>query len=181
MPLASTRVIHPHWSAHHRRTAESAMTATVRLVRIDDDPDNDADAWSPTRIRESGDPAHDAASTDSTVVYEGPASVIAQTSQSATANIADQEVTVRTFAVSLPLSAPRPRAGDGGDQVLILASPGDPGLVGRSMRIIDVALSSESFARDVIALMDLSANNPPPADAAAPAATMVIDGTPWSA
>lgn len=148
-PLPGTTVLGAAFSEHHRATAESLMTATVRIDRRTDSPDDDDAGWDP----DAG--ATPPAADDE--VWTGPARVQAQASGVLNPEVAEQTVTTRDYLVSLPVAVPPLRVGDGGDVITVTACPDDPQLVRRRLRVADIPHGSVLWARDVIATDDLTA------------------------
>lgn len=132
-PLASTRVIHPHWSQHHQPTAQGAMTATCQIGG----ESSGEGTWDPVNkvmIPDVADP-----------VYDGRCRVQADFRPSPVTE-ADQDTADRRYLVAVP-------AGTLGIQermtVVITASPKAPQTAGTSLTILAVEHNNEAFELDL--------------------------------
>ena len=73
---------------------------------------------------------------------------------------AEQPVGTRQYLVALPITGLPPiEAGEGGTVIKVIACK-DPGLIGRTLRVIDVQHGTEMFERDLICVDNLTQNNP---------------------
>lgn len=91
MPLPSTRVVHPRWSAHHAPVTEDAMNAVVVITYGGTEP-----TWSSGGHESEG---------EAVTTYAGEARVVYDPVQGRDTESADQDVTVRRVTVSLPRTA----------------------------------------------------------------------------
>lgn len=137
MPLPNTRVIPDGWSAHHRPTAEGAMTAEGII----------------TRAASSGTALFDETLGISTppaaiVVYDGVLRLQRSGADERQTTVADREVTIRDYQVSYPTSG---APSQGNDILTITACGDDPLLVGQTLRIRDARIGSLTWQRDYIA------------------------------
>lgn len=134
MPLENTSVFHPGWNTHHRPTATSAMTSTCRITRRSGAATTGTD----------GTVTPPAA----TPVYEGQCRVVPRaTDQGVHRTSGDDVVTPRRYEVSLTYDAPTILLGD----TVTVTAAADAGLVGVSVRVIDVSYSSEQWQRMLFA------------------------------
>lgn len=132
MPLPSTTVIHPRWSEHHQPTATGTMTAECII----------------TTPASTGTTAADGVYTPgaASTIYTGVCRVITLPRlQGITAVGAEQE-THRRFQVSITADAPDIPIG----ALVGLTVATDPRLVGKKLRVTEVAYESEHWQRDLM-------------------------------
>lgn len=130
MPLPTTRVIPPGWSAHHATVTGGACNATV-TVRFPD-----------------GEPTYDPATDDTvqpyTTVWAGPA-LINETSADRLEQAADSLTgTAYTVQLAEAVTGIRP-----GHEVRVDTAPNDGDLATRTLYVIGPVLGSETFSRVV--------------------------------
>lgn len=132
MPLPGTGVFHPDWSAHHRPTATTAMTATCRITRNAGDGTTGPDGtWTPA---------------SPTTVYTGPCRVTSPPfSREEVIPSGATQVTQRRYGVFIEWDADEIHIGD---QVEILTAK-DPLMPGKIFRVVDVAYTSEQWQRNL--------------------------------
>lgn len=76
------------------------------------------------------------------------------------ATSAEQPVGTRQYLVALPIEGLPPiTAGEGGTVIKVTECK-DPGLIGRTLRVIDIQHGTEMFERDLICVDNLTQNNP---------------------
>lgn len=165
MPFTTTTVIPPGWADAHRSLAEATHTSTVRITRRDEGETPG------TATAKRWDPQHGkAAPTPRTTVYEGPARLAATTSSRVTPRVGgQQDVNTRVYQVAVARDAgPFIVGDDGGDELLVVACPGDPSAVGRHLLVVEESFADQSLERVLVCLDNLPGNNPvrPPAGSA---------------
>lgn len=131
MPLPGSRVIHPRWSQHHRPTALGTMTATCTVIRVEGEGSSDPDGtWHPPLP---------------TDVYTGPCRVQGLPVNERLLVVGERQETHRRYQVSLRHdTAPQI------DDLVTITASVDTGLVGKTLRVIDVQYGSEQWQRDLI-------------------------------
>jgi hypothetical protein len=122
------------------------LTDTARLTR---DPGTSNDALDRTTLRLTPGPP--------TVVYEGPCLIGVQRQRDQRLDRGGQPVERQRITARLPADAPSPEAGD---ILTVLSSAADPTLVGRPLRVIDVARATVALTRQLV----LESDSPLPAD-----------------
>lgn len=134
MSLPTTNVIPPGWSAHHRPTATTAMTAECTITRATGSGTTGADGtFTPAA---------------STTVYEGPCRVVPRaTDEGRHRTVGEQQVTPRRYDVGIEYDTDTIRLGD----TVTFTAAQDAGLVGLTARVIDVSYSSEQWQRQLFA------------------------------
>lgn len=138
MPLPGTRVIPRGWSAHHRPTANGAMTGECtiteapagRAVPVFDE----ALGYSPAPEQHP--------------LYAGPCRVQRGLANESQVVVADREVTLRTYQVSIPIDGTDPIATNA--LVTMTVCEDDPQLVGAALRVRDVRAGTLAWERDLI-------------------------------
>jgi len=131
MPLPGTRVIPPGWSDHHRPTATATMTATCTITRPS----------GPGATDGNGD--YTPATPDT--IYTGLCRVTPRTTDERLLLAGENQVTARRYAVAITHDAPEILVGDS----VNVTTAVDPGLVGLSLRVLDVRYASEQWQRDL--------------------------------
>lgn len=130
--LPNTRVIHDDWSVHHQATAAGGMTALCVVTR-------------------AGEPAfnellgHDVMP-EPTTLYKGACRVRRLEANEQQRITGDREITIRDYMVSLLAEADAVMVND---TVTITGSEDDTQLVGRTLRIRDVAYGSLHWQRNL--------------------------------
>lgn len=144
-PLPGTRVIHPAWSAHHQPTAEGGMTGVCSLFDPHQGP-------APFPLPEDWEGLD-------LLKADVPCRVqVLNNSKNATA--AEQPVGTRQYLVGLPIeNLPPITAGERGTVIKVTAAK-DAGLIGRTLRVMDIQHGTEMFERDLICVDNLTQNNP---------------------
>lgn len=146
MPFPATRVLHPDWSAHHRPTAESAMTVGMMFTRAGtgegtyNDPATGGDGTTTPPAR--------------TDVAATTARIQARNASERVVLVGENTVTLRTYLVAVPVDAGDIRVDDHGE-VTSVAADADPELLGLVLRVRDVIYGSEVWQRDLICEDDL--------------------------
>ena len=140
MPLASTRVIHANWAAHHRPVAQGAMTAECTISSL-----GTLSGWDPVTGPTPALPP--------VVLYTGPCRVQSRVARAGEADAAGQPVTRRPYLVAIPaVSADIPVTA----RVHMDACTGDTHLVGKTLTVGDVVYAAERFERDLTCTLDLT-------------------------
>lgn len=137
MPFPNSRVIPDGWAAHHRPTAQGAMTATVAL-RLP----GTTNEWDP-ELQQTVPTPHPPYATDQ------PARIQAVTSQATAEDAAGETVYVRGYLVGLPIVV-TPTPGD----VVTVTVCDDATLIGRDLAIVDVLRGSLLFERDIFCTLN---------------------------
>lgn len=131
MPLPNTRVISSRWSEHHRPTATGTMTATCEITRRGTGGTTDADGtYTP------GGPS---------TLYTGPCRVQALASRQEVVVVGEAQETEHRYLVTIEFDAAEVRIGD----LVKVTAAKDAGLVGRQLRVSDMAHGSEVWERDL--------------------------------
>jgi hypothetical protein len=131
MPLPNGRVISATWSQHHRPTATGTMTAECVITRRDPAGVSDGSGdWTPS---------------GPTTVYTGPCRVQVMATQQQVIVVGETQETQRRYLVTVKFDTAELHVHD---LVTITASV-DAGLVGRELRVGEVAYGSEQWERDL--------------------------------
>lgn len=141
MPLPTTKVFHPDWSDHHHAVAQGQMTAHGTVTRPSGVPVfNELLGYDVLPAPQ--------------LLYDGLVRVqrLQPAVSASAATIADRELIIREYQVSLPLAvhgidtAPIQT----NDLVTVTACSDDPQLVGKVLRVRDVRLGSLVWQRDLL-------------------------------
>lgn len=133
MPLRGTGIFHPHWSAWHRPSIETAMTAACDITRdVGEGWLDDSGVWQPP---------------GTATVYSGPCRVVPLPIDKRVVVVGDAQVTVRRYSLAVAYT-------DGDDYrvadlATITACAADAGLVGVGLRVTDVRYASQTWDRDL--------------------------------
>lgn len=132
MPIPGTGIFHPRWSAHHRPTATTAMTATCVIRRHTSDGTTGSDGtWTPD------DPA---------TIYTGPCRVTSPPfARERVVPAGEAQQTERRYGVFVEWDADEFQVND---EVEILTAR-DPLLAGKIFRVVDIAYTSEQWQRNL--------------------------------
>lgn len=144
-PIPGYKVIPAKWSEHHRPTAEGGMTGTCSLFSINDGP-------APYPLPAGWDGLVPLAA--------GKPCRVQVLNNSKSSVSAEQPVGTRQYLVTLPINGLPPiTVGEGGTVIKVTAAK-DVGLIGRTLRVIDIQHGTEMFQRDLICVDNLTQNNP---------------------
>lgn len=135
MPIPATKVIPDGWSAHHRPTAQSAMTDTAELRR----PNPGGRTFDEVAAK-SNYPLP-------TVLATVPVRVQRMPRRAGGDEVGDRPVEIQLYQVSIPASAPELRTND---QVVITVARSDTMLAGVVLRIREVRRGSQLWERDLL-------------------------------
>lgn len=131
---AGSQVIHPRWSDHHRPTATGTMTAECVITDRPRAGTTAADGtWTPAT------PA---------TLYTGPCRVLAVTTHERVLVVGETQDTRRRYLVSVRYDAAEIAIG----ALVEITKAKDALLVGKKLRVADVALGSEQWERDLTCL-----------------------------
>lgn len=134
MPLPGARVIPARWSERHRLTAVRAMTATCVISRNVSQGSTGPDGKfiPPSR----------------TTIYSGPCRVVPRATDEGRHRLfGERTVTPRRYEIGIRHDETDIHLGD----LVTFTEAADPGLVGLTVRVIDVAYSSEQWQRQLFA------------------------------
>lgn len=140
MPLPSTRPFHPAWAAHHAPALDRTRTGQLTIRR-----GGTAGGWDPVDGPTPG--------TDPTVIHTGPFRARAIDVESQPVDAAAQQVTIRSYLISVAVDAPEPAVGD---TITIDESPDDPHLAGKLLTVTGVGYGTHLPERHIYADLDLT-------------------------
>lgn len=139
VPFDTTVVIGTGWSQHHRAAATGGMNATCQILA--------PGTGEPTVDPDTGEVTGPAG----VPIWQGRCRVQATASQQARIEQALDEVSIRGYLVQLDETGdPVPAVDPEVHTVKVLTAVNDPQLVGRVLTVVDVALGSERFTRDLV-------------------------------
>jgi len=138
MPLPNTKVFHPDWSARHYAVAEGQLTAQGTITRPMPAVFNELLGYEVPAAPQ--------------VLYDGPLRVQRLPLSSLPTTIADREVIIREYQVTMPLAVNgrNTAAIQANDIVTVTGSDDDPQLVNRPLRVRDVRIGSLVWQRDLL-------------------------------
>lgn len=136
-PFPGWKVIPDGWAEHHRPTAESTMVTPARFIRVNGPapyplPDN----WQGSEL-----------------LWETKVRVQSLNNAPKQADAAEQTVTIRRYLVTAPVGGPAVRLGKLADQIHVL---------GRRLRIVDIAPGSLLWEADYTCEENLTQGQPIP-------------------
>jgi hypothetical protein len=134
MPIPGRGIFPPGWAAHHRPTAETAMTDTAELRRP-----SSRSQFDPLAAK-SGYPTAELLGTVKVRIQREPR-------RSGGGEVGDRPVEIQLYQVSIPTSSPEVRAND---QVVVTVARSDAQLAGVVLRIREVRLGSQLWERDLL-------------------------------
>lgn len=134
MPLAGrgAQVIDPRWNTFHRPTATATMDAECIITRPSGTGTTDADG---TYTPSPGTP-----------IYTGVCRVVTMIRTDAVQISGEAQETHRRLQVGIRYDAPEIRPGD----LVDITMTADPQLLGRKLRVLEVAFGSEQWQRNLI-------------------------------
>lgn len=134
MPLAGVGalVIDPRWNDFHRPTATASMDAACIITRPTGTGTTDDDGtYTPSQ---------------GTTIYTGVCRVVTMVRTDAVQVAGEAQETHRRLQVGIRYDAPEIRIGD----LVDITMTADPQLLGRKLRVLEIAYGSEQWQRNLI-------------------------------